>query len=69
MNHERRAEILWGHLQREGVKGNKEQEIFEIVTALIDGAADAIETRDRLNAEFEARQRALDKRSWGEVEA
>lgn len=59
MNHQRRAEILWDHLQKEGVKGNREQEIFEIVTALIDGAADAIETRDRQNAEFEARSAAL----------
>lgn len=41
------------------MKGNREQEIFEIVTALIDGAADAIETRDRQNAEFEARSAAL----------
>lgn len=47
MNHRDRAEILLEHLKTPRVKGNKTHEIECIIDALVDAAADILETRLR----------------------
>ena len=50
MTQRQRAEILWSHLQKEGVKGDKVQEIECIIDALIDCHAAAIEWKSAEDA-------------------